>query len=106
SAEGLTPGETVILAEAALTDSDPAAVAQELADDEQALAASGSGDHLIITRTSFAPGRPVPGETVEVAVTVRNQAPDGPPAIFDLTLDDYHAGNRAVAALRRRSLAP
>ena len=106
SADGLSEIEVAILAEAALTDQDPAAVLAELAADEMALNESGNGDGLQIVNTSVRPERPDPGTTVEVTLTVRNVAAPGPPAIFDVGLCDYHNENRDVVRLQRCSLAP
>lgn len=106
SAEGLSAVEVAVLAEAALTDRDPAEVMAELAEEEQAALTTGSGDGLRVERVEAAPERPAPGELVTVTMTVRNTARDGGPAIYDVGLCDYHDNNRDVARLRRRALAP
>ncbi|WP_221028836.1 hypothetical protein [Actomonas aquatica] len=106
SAEGLSETEVAILAEAALTDQDPADVMADFAAEEAALNASGSGDDLQIVNTAVYPKFPDPGTTVEVTMTVRNTATAGADAIFDVGLCDYHRENTDVAKLKRRSLPP
>lgn len=106
SAEGLTPAETSLLAEAALTGEDPQTLIAELAEEEVALGATASGDGLRVVSVRHTPSRPNPGDEIDVTVTVRNTSTTGGPASFDLSLDDYHNGNRPVATLKRRTLPP
>ena len=106
SADGLTSTETSILAEAALTGEDPVVLLAEIAEEETALSATASGDDLRIADVQYTPNHPNPGDDIEVTVTVRNTATNGGTAYFDLSLDDYHNGNRPVSILKRRSLPP